>query len=94
MAKITPSRPGRKGFDGRRLLTSEYLTRTVPCDLSRWQAFRVWLEDAWGLAGLEYFWPRVQRSRTEPSPEILLMGDDLAVCHPAMVPRLREAMVP
>jgi hypothetical protein len=93
MAKL-PAKPARRGIEGRRLLTSEYLTRTVPCNLSRWQVFRVWLEDACSRADLEYFWPHVQRERIEPLPEILLVGDDLAVCHPAMVPRIRQITRP
>jgi hypothetical protein len=71
-----------------RIVADPSMVTTEPRLLSRWERVRVWLEDLAFRSDLVWPFPRVQRTATKPSPEIIRMGDML-VCHPSMVERIR-----
>lgn len=61
---------------GLRTFVSDYLPAEVPRKLTRWERFRVWVEDLADRADCCYHFPRVQR--TEPAKAILI-GRDLYI---------------
>lgn len=69
-----------RAFDGLgfspRVIVSNYLPNEQPCKLTRWERFRVWVENLADRAEVYYHYPRVKR--TEPGPAYLI-GRDLYV---------------
>lgn len=59
-----------------RVVVSDYLPVEQPRKLTRWERFRVWVENLADRAEVYYHYPRVKR--TEPTPAYLI-GDRLYV---------------
>lgn len=65
------------GFYGLRVHPTSYLPAEQPRKLTRWERFRVWVEDLADRAEVYYHYPRVKR--TETAPAAYLIGQDLYI---------------
>lgn len=65
---------------GPRFFVSDYLPAEAPRKLTRWERFRVWVEDLADRADIDYHYPRVKRA--EPVAAYLF-GRDLYIPRPA-----------
>lgn len=87
-------------YKGLRLYTNPYLTTNEPrYDFSRWERFRIRLEDAVLDAGLWWTFPSVQRWRKVAIWSVYLVRDkdgdpEYAVCHPLILEAIRQHCEP
>lgn len=65
------------------------MVTTSPRQLDRWERFRVWVENLADRAGVYYHFPRVRRTETKPSTQVIRMGDTL-ICHPVIARAIRD----
>lgn len=94
MEKLRHTGPGLS-YSSRRLLyeiaiiESPHLTTTRTLELSRWDRFRIWIENLADEADVYYHFPRVQRAITEPVRKVFRIGNRF-YCHPSIAAELRK----
>lgn len=82
------SGPGPE-LGGLRLVTSEHITKSYPRKLTRVEAWRCLVEDAFGRVRVRYPFPRVRRTEERPLATFYRVGGTL-LCHPALARDLRD----
>lgn len=71
------------------IIVDERLIKTFILELSRWQKFKVYIENLAEKSGIAYPFQKVRRSVIGPADYILFV-DGTIICHPSVYYRLQR----